>query len=182
MFSVIAFSGKIGSGKSSISKLIAEEFHFNRVSFGDYVRKVATEGGIEHTRINLQDLGEALLANNPTQFCLNVLNEASLVSKYVVVDGIRHRIVLEEIKKIIHPNRLIHLHLHVSEDRRIERVYDRQSTSPDEIRSFDTHPSETQVSSVLIDLADKIIDADKGIEYVVAEIVEWLNLIVIRTS
>jgi dephospho-CoA kinase len=176
MFSVIAFSGKIGSGKSSISGLIAEEFNFNKVSFGDYVRKIAMERGIEHTRINLQDLGESLLANNPTQFCLNVLNQASSDCEFVIVDGIRHKIVLEEIRKIIHPNKLIHVHLQISEEIRIKRIYERQEITPEEVQSIDNHPSEKQVTSVLVKLADKVIDGGKDIKDIITDLSEWLKL------
>ncbi len=37
---IVAFSGAIGAGKSSISKAVAQGLGCSRVSFGDYVRSV----------------------------------------------------------------------------------------------------------------------------------------------
>ncbi len=175
MFFIIAFSGKIGSGKSSISKLIAEKFNFQRVSFGDYVRKIATERDIEHTRINLQNLGEFLLAENSYQFCLNVLNQASTNNSiFLVVDGIRHQIALDEIKKIVHPNDVFHVHLEINEEIRLERINKRQSTSTNDIIKIDNHPSEIQVTSVLSKMADIVLNTDDTEENLIEVLSLWL--------
>jgi dephospho-CoA kinase len=47
---VVGFSGRIASGKSAISKALAADIGCRRVSFGDYVRKVAAERGLAPTR------------------------------------------------------------------------------------------------------------------------------------
>lgn len=174
MISVIAFSGKIGSGKSSISKLISESIDFQWVSFGEYVRKIATEKGIEPSRINLQDLGESLIRNNSYQFCLNVLNQAPASGKPLVVDGIRHKIALDEIKQIISPNTLFHIHLEVEDNLRKKRLSETRQLDNEEITINDSHVSESEASMSLSNIADIIIDVKSNISDTVDVILKSL--------
>ena len=44
---IVTFSGGIGSGKSRVSKLVAELMGWPRVSCGDYVRSVALSRGLD---------------------------------------------------------------------------------------------------------------------------------------
>jgi dephospho-CoA kinase len=177
MLYAIAFSGKIGSGKSSISQLMAKNFNFQRVSFGDYVRKIATERNIEHSRFNLQNLGESLMSENPNQFCRNVLNQVSAASdKPLIIDGIRHKISLDEIKTIIYPNKIFHIHIEVREEVRLERIIQRQDVNPNEIEMIDAHPSEKQVTLLFSEIADLVINSENDIEQNLEIIEEWLRI------
>ena len=84
---VLAFSGKIGSGKSSVSVAVADGLHLPWVSFGNYVRKRAKAQELEPTRQHLQDLGQALLLADADAFCAAVLAQAPDVENGLVVDG-----------------------------------------------------------------------------------------------
>ena len=44
---VLAFAGRIASGKSTFSMGLAQVLGWPRVSFGDYVRQVARHSGLE---------------------------------------------------------------------------------------------------------------------------------------
>lgn len=176
MISVIAFSGKIGSGKSSISKSIAEIIDFQWVSFGGYVRKIATEKDIEPSRINLQDLGESLIRDNSYQFCLNVLNQAPVSGKPLVVDGIRHKIALDDIKQIIYPNTLFHIHLEVEDNLRKKRLSETRQIDAEEIIINDSHVSEAEASIVLPNIADIIIYVKSNIRDTIDVILKSLPL------
>jgi len=62
MPAVVAFAGAIGSGKTALSKRVAELLHWPRVSFGDYIRKIAEKNGQDpKDRGVLQKLGQALV-------------------------------------------------------------------------------------------------------------------------
>jgi cytidylate kinase len=43
---IITISGKAGSGKGTISKLLAEKLGYEHISIGDMKRKIAHEMGI----------------------------------------------------------------------------------------------------------------------------------------
>ena len=95
---VVAFSGKVGSGKSSVSAAVAQKLGWARVGFGDYVRKVALTQHLEATRQTLQDLGQHLLDTDARAFCEAVLAQAPISSSPLVIDGVRHEHVLQLLK------------------------------------------------------------------------------------
>lgn len=49
---IIAITGTLGSGKSSTADLVAKEFGFKRFSSGDFMRKIALEGGMSLNELN----------------------------------------------------------------------------------------------------------------------------------
>ncbi len=66
---VLAFSGGIRSGKSTLSTGVAEALGCRRVSFGDYVRAITQVRGLENCRENWQAVGESLIREDLNQFC-----------------------------------------------------------------------------------------------------------------
>ncbi len=62
---ILAFAGRMGAGKSSVSGAFAADLGWKFASFGAFVRKTATNRGIEHTRESLQAVGAELEANDP---------------------------------------------------------------------------------------------------------------------
>ena len=59
---VACFAGKIGSGKTSVTNVLARGLQWRRVGFGDYVRaELARRGGDPDVRKDLQDLGRVRL-------------------------------------------------------------------------------------------------------------------------
>ena len=73
---VLAFAGAIRSGKSELSSGVAGTLGWARVSFGDYVREVAQQRGLDSTREALQAIGVSLIAEGWEQFCRSVLSQA----------------------------------------------------------------------------------------------------------
>jgi cytidylate kinase len=69
----VAFAGRLGAGKSSLSTVLAANMKWKRVSFGDFVRSVAAARGIEPSRQVLQDIGAELESLDTLTFCRNVL-------------------------------------------------------------------------------------------------------------
>ncbi len=99
---VVAFAGRIGAGKSSVSAAVAEVLGLRLASFGGFVRKTATERGMDHSRESLQAVGEELEAKAAAQFCRAVLDDAGWnAGKPVVVEGIRHVRILDTFKSLV---------------------------------------------------------------------------------
>lgn len=171
---ILAFSGSINSGKTTISEKIASELNWKRTSFGDYVRVVAERKGIEQSRENLQQLGEKEIEDGWENFCKNVL---SLIDwkkgENLIIDGIRHKEALDKLKKITSPSYVYLIYIDLDLKSRESRIVN--SDSKTDLKRYDSHSTEKQVVSILPELSNLIIDGNKKIEEIVSEILVWLS-------
>jgi dephospho-CoA kinase len=172
---VLGLSGKIGSGKSTLCELVARDLGFGHSSFGDYVRAIASEKNIEHTRKNLQDLGQNLITENIKKFCLGVLEKANWRSgNSVILDGIRHDVIVKEIKALIVPDSFKLIFLKIEDD---EVRKARNSNRDIDWTAADSHVTENQVhNDILMSQADLIVDAQEPLEIQKRKIVKWVRL------
>lgn len=171
---VIGFSGKISSGKSTLVSTVANSLGFARASFGDYVRSVAGERGLDDSREQLQAVGESLVNGDVTQFCLSVLAQAGwLDGQPLIVDGIRHRQVLETMKQLVAPLPFLLVFVQTDEAVREERLRREEDIKQGWLQQIDAHSTEVQVQSVLSNLADLTVDGSKSIEELTREILYW---------
>lgn len=153
MNAVIAVSGRIGSGKTTLAENIAQRFEFSFVSFGNYVRNVAEKRSIEANRENLQNLGQDLINTDIIQFCKNVLYFDGWDGKSsLIVDGIRHFEVYNAIKDIIFPLPLYLFYIDTKNEIRQRRLGNKN------LDAMDSHVTELDVRISLPNLADLIID------------------------
>ncbi|QMW05413.1 AAA family ATPase [Spirosoma foliorum] len=172
---VVAFSGRIGSGKTTLTTELADQLGWPRTSFGDYVRLQAMQSNIDPTRENLQNLGEKLLEEDPRLFCDNVLNQIVWRSEgNLIIDGIRHVQVISLIKELVSPFEMIHVHIETDVQTRSERLYLRYSSV--ELQKIDNHSTELDVKHVLGEQADIVIKGDSTIASLVKETREHLKL------
>lgn len=171
---VLGLSGKIGVGKSALSELVARDLAFTYSSFGDYVRQIASERSIPHTRKNLQDLGQSLVSKSIRKFCLGVLGKANWSSgSSVILDGIRHDAIVREIKDIIAPDAFKLIFLKIESDAVRKSRNANRDTDWD---AADSHETESQVrDDTLISIADLVIDAQEPLEVQRKKIVEWVG-------
>ena len=80
----ITFSGRIASGKTYVTQVLADVLAWPRASFSDYLRKVLAARGIsDPDRKMLQDLGQSLVQSDPDTFCHNVIGQVAFVPKRV---------------------------------------------------------------------------------------------------
>lgn len=174
---IVCFSGKIGSGKSSVSRAVAEQLGFQRASFGDYVRKLLSEaGGNTESRTELQDLGQSLVQNDLRGFCQGLLtNVGYKPGTSLVIDGIRHVDILDELTSIFGSKKVTLIHLEIGEDLRKLRV-ELRGDDPSEFGAAFIHPVERDTLSALPKRASTIIDAGDDLVAVVQNCCSYLNL------
>lgn len=171
---VICFSGRIGSGKSTVSTAVSERLGFSWVSFGSYVRTEAAKRGLDpNIREVLADLGQSLIQEHSWEgFCKKVLDQAKWThGQGLVVDGIRHLEAFNTISKIALPTKSVLVHLNLDG---IEAMAGRANGLEDRIRA-EEHSTEKQVIEELPQAANLVANADRPVKKIVDEILEFLK-------
>lgn len=173
---MLGFSGKIGTGKTAISECVAQQLGFPRVSFGNYVRSIAQRRGLENSREILQDIGESLVENDCRQFCWSVLNQVDWIpGQNLVVDGIRHLKVLNEIRKIVLPSELSLIYVQVDEAIRFSRLKNKPSDDLDYLAQIEKHSTEEQVKKLLLERADLVVNSNYELDRIIEVILKWVR-------
>lgn len=173
---VVAFSGKIGSGKSEVSSQLATRLGWRRASFGDYLRSLARNQGFPESREILQTLGESLVAKDIRQFCKDVLTDANWApGQGLVVDGIRHTEAVAILREIVMPLPFLLILIELPDPLRQDRLL-KKGLEVESLRRLELHSTESQINSVLPRVADLRIDGTRKPDELIEEIVEYLRL------
>lgn len=172
----IIFSGKISSGKSSVSKLIANRLGASRVSFGSYLKELCLKKNIVVSRENLQELGESLIRSNPKEF-LDAVFEPVSNTEIVVIDGLRHKAILDLIRLRSELTTLIFFDL--DDELRQTRYQNREksldgSKSVEVFQAQNNHIVEREVTDLKI-LSDLIVDSSLPLNEVIEVIMAFLE-------
>jgi dephospho-CoA kinase len=174
-FDVLAVSGSIGSGKSTLSKELSKVRNCKYASFGDYVRKKAvTMGYVEASRTQLQKVGEVLVENGIRDFCLSVLQDSMWqLGEELIVDGVRHLEALETLKEIIFPQNLFLVYITLDEKTRVERLTSRDKDKNS--HNSEKHSTEIQVPDILRTRADILINGSETVANNIDKIIQLLK-------
>lgn len=86
---IIGVTGRIGSGKGELSKYLAED-GFNKLAFGEEVRKEAISQEIPETRENLQKLGHELRKEQEDCIWTKRLADQIKTTHDYIIDGFRY--------------------------------------------------------------------------------------------
>ena len=174
---VLGFSGRVASGKSSLSAAIAEELGVPRISFGGYVRSVAQYLGLDaESRSVLQDVGN-LLVNYPAPFCTKVLEQTGyLAGMPIVIDGIRHEEIADELRRQIVPAAFALIYVSADEAT-IQRRLQQRGNMDFLTGHLEDDPTEMQVRTTLPNLADLVIDngSDRLLKDACDEVLRWVH-------
>lgn len=95
---IIGLTGYMGSGKGEIARRLKEQ-GFKYISLSDIVREEATSQRLDHTRENLQKVGNTLRAEHGAGvLALRARTKISHDENWVI-DGIRNPACIEELRK-----------------------------------------------------------------------------------
>lgn len=175
----LAFSGAIGSGKSSVSGELQRILGWPRVSFGDFVRKQATAMGRDATdRTVLQNLGQALVVSDLEGFVRDVLGQEPgwADADGIIIDGLRHSEVREELIRQVHPKVLKLVMITVDEDARLARARKEKAIESFELSRYDQDVTEAQIRRTLPDFADLQIENGSSPSAAAEAVVHRLHL------
>jgi len=173
---VVAFAGKIGSGKTTITKSLADLLAWPRASFGDYVREEARQRGMKDTREVLQALGTEILRAEPGNFCQSVLAHSGWnAGQNLLIDGLRHEETIEIIRRLTRATTVSIVFVKISEEVRLERLMGREGSDVKYRTMVEAHSSEAQVTSILAGKANFTVDNDGPLEATVSAISQWID-------
>lgn len=148
----IVIVGRICSGKSFLAKQISEMYNIPITSFGGYLREYCLSNSLPVDRRSLQDIGERFIKEEPELFLSNVLKRYA-GSGRVVVEGVRHKIVFQLIKKLCPQS--ISIFLDVGYEIRYQRFLLRNKDSDSDLKSetefqkVNEHPVELEVGYLM---------------------------------
>lgn len=161
--SVVTISGRIGSGKSYIAQIIQNRFSLPIASFGDYLKEICKNNNLPMERQTLQEIGELLIRTNPRQFLIEVISLSANCNNEIILDGVRHRVVLELVKSLTKNH--IAIFVDANLNTRYERYVNRNKGS-DQLKTYeqfkiaDSHPVEMEIESLKV-FCDYVVHSDK---------------------
>jgi len=160
---VIALSGKISSGKSTVADFINKNYNFPIVSFGAYLKSYCLSKNLPTTRETLQNVGEKLIQKDPERFLINVINFNTEKSDIIILDGVRHKIILEALNKLI--NNVIVIYIETDFNTRSIRYLSRKKSTDNtshynNLIVADNHPVESEID-ILKTFSHITIDSSK---------------------
>lgn len=167
---IVAFAGRIASGKSALSTAVAEHYAVDRVSFGDAVRTEAKRRGLDESRATLQDLGDELIAAGWDAFCALVFDQVEWDGRSsLVVDGVRHLGAVEALRRVGGSASFLLVYVDTPWERRAEWLAERGVSGPVAIAA-DSHPNESELDDVMSQ-ADLVVANDADLDRVVTLVV-----------
>lgn len=158
---IIAFVGKIKSGKTFIAKQVNSEYGFPIASFGGYLINYCIQNNLVVSRESLQSLGESFVRKDHMRFMKNVLNHwVKGNNEIIVLDGIRHNSIYASIP--VYTKRFFSIYIDTNDEIRYKR-YNINNLNDnitwDEFRIIDNHPVEREIES-LRSRCDLIINSE----------------------
>ena len=157
---LVCFSGKIGSGKTSISGAVAHRLGCGCSSFGSYLRDtIEQRGGDPDCRRSLQDLGKRRIERDPESFCRDVLAGGGFVpGEDYVLDGVRHVDVLPHLIGIAAPSAVRLIFLDADAGLRLNRVGERSAGAREDFDRAAGHAVEADMEDGVPSAADATVD------------------------
>jgi adenylate kinase family enzyme len=148
----ILIIGKICSGKSTLAKDFSKWLKFPIASFGGYLVNYSLQNDLPTDRESLQDLGTQMINNQHTQFLESVIKYSAPSPSSLIFEGVRHKVILDEIKK--NSSKTFSIYLDVKEDVRIERFVKREKAIDANNKALEDfykrsqHPVEQEVENL----------------------------------
>lgn len=167
----IAITGKMGAGKSTISKIIKEiDKNTFVTSYSSMIRKILRQLNLDPTRERMQYTGDFFRNFDQDVWTNVLLKETKDIKETIVVEGIRYE--FERDKLVSNGFKIIKINL--SDDLRKKRIEIREDVNIDDNIwiSWQQHSTEKFVDQIK---ADFIINNNDSIEKVKKNLITILN-------
>lgn len=172
---VVGLSALAAGGDKEIAKFVAQTRKMTNASFGNWLRGEARKQGVQDpNRRYLQKLGQNLInKSGELALFLEVLEFYKLApNQPFVIEGIRHKKVLESIRTMVGEDRFVFAFVERPEPERIERLHN-ERLSDEDIALVLSDPTEREIPS-LKPKAKLSLDLQRGVEVEGSRVVEEL--------
>jgi len=166
---IVALSGEIGAGKSTLASELKEKYGFVVLKTSDALeaisKKFRKKKGEDH-RVFLQRIGETLDKQTNGKWVLEYFQSKVNISDKVIIDSVRIVKQIEAFRMSYGYQNVIQIHLHVSEKELEKRYFKRNNIDLNDIVAthsyhvYKSNPTESKVKDLRND-ADLVIDAEK---------------------
>lgn len=174
---IITLAGPIGSGKSTLARAIAAALDAPSAGFGNYVRSLAAERGLDVARRQvLQDLGHQLVQTDARSFLDGALAwSGHEPGQDLLLDGLRHISILDALRRREAEglDAVGLFYLDTPRDIRRARVAAR-GVSLTQMEADEAHPAEQDLNEKLREAADLVLDGKKSVEALTAEALAFI--------
>lgn len=164
---IIGISGKIGSGKSTISRYISMKYGFRPLSTSGMLKSILESNDIEINRENLQKIGDELISVVGGSGFIAIML-AYLPPDNYLIDSIRHVGALNYLR-LRYGDKYYHIHVESCYDLRFLREKNIYGETIEHFRQIESANTEQEIDA-LKNLADVAIVNDIGINDVQIQI------------
>lgn len=172
---IFGVCGRMGSGKSTFSRLLGDRLNYKTISFGGYVKKIVEQRGETPTREMLQSAGAELIQAGLPEFCADVLDHYGWKpGEGAIVDGVRSVEALNALRSTVSPMPLKLVFVAVSDVAQEQRLFAREGLTREQINQYERHTTEVDVCTRLAALADFVVDGEKPVEDIVSATIRSL--------
>jgi dephospho-CoA kinase len=170
----IAITGRMGSGKSSLSKIIQEQEQAYVTSFSSKIRDIVVELNLTPNRTILQETGDFFRKFDEHVWTNALLKEIDKIEKSIVIDGIRYEF---ERNKLVSSGFKIIKIITSSDTIRRSRISKRDnvSISNDIWEKWQNHPTELYVDKIIADYSITNNDSLEKLKISISEILDDLK-------
>ena len=145
----VAITGKMGSGKSSLSKIIQDLEDAYVTSFSSIIRRVVQELDLTPTRTLLQETGDFFRKFDNDVWTNALLKEIQGMNRIIVIDGIRYE--FERNKLVSNGFKIIKI-ISSDELRRVRiGLRDKLEITDSLWNEWQNHPTEIYVDNIHVD-------------------------------
>jgi adenylate kinase family enzyme len=161
---ILLLSGPLSVGKSSVARVLTDEFHFTRISSSDFLRGILAERRIPTTRQALQDLGDALDRETDFKWLIDAVARKHIEEDpdqaFWYVDAVRKPQQVVLFRSTF--RQVLHVHLTAEEDvlasRFAARARDGDFAGDMGSYARATESENEQAARALLHIADAVID------------------------